>query len=254
MINVVLIGSGKVAYHLHKAMLGASGVALKQIIARSSQALLDFEASVPTADLNGTIQEADVYLLAVSDRAIAEVARQLPKQDALYVHTSGATDMEALGVHQRKGVLYPLQTFSKERPVDFHSVPLILEAGCDKDLSLLEDLSNALSNNVLKLTPAQRKQLHLAAVFANNFTNHMVALGEEICLNQGVQKELLRPLLRETWAKLETLSAAQAQTGPARRGDRRTLEAHLRWLNDPEKEELYKLISHSIANTYDQEL
>ena len=254
MINVVLIGSGKVAYHLHKAMLNASGVALKQIVARSSQALRDFEASVPTADLNGAIKEADVYVLAVSDRAIAEVARQLPKRDALYVHTSGATDLEALGIHQRTGVLYPLQTFSKKRPVDFHSVPLILEVGHQKDLSMLEDLANALSETVLKLTAAQRKQLHLAAVFANNFTNHMVALGEEICRKQGVQKELLRPLLQETWAKLETLSAAQAQTGPARRGDRRTQEAHLRWLKDPEKEELYKLISHSIAKTYDQEL
>lgn len=254
MINVVLIGSGKVAYHLHKAMLGASGVALKQIIARRPQALHGFEASVPIADLNGAIQEADVYVLAVSDRAITEVARQLPQREALFVHTSGATDMEALGEHHSKGILYPLQTFSKNRPVDFHSVPLILEVGREKDLSLLEDLANALSETVLNLTAVQRKQLHLAAVFANNFTNHMVALGEDICRKQGLQKELLRPLLRETWAKLETLSAAEAQTGPARRRDHRTLEAHLRWLEDPAKEELYQLISQSITNTYDQEL
>ncbi len=254
MIRIVLIGSGQVAYHLHKAMMNAKGVTLEQLVARRPEALGDFAPPIPRSSLKGPIAPADIYVLAVSDAAIAEVSAQLPSKDALFVHTSGATSREVLRGHSRTGVLYPLQTFSKDREIDFRKVPLILETGKPADLALLRDLALALSNSAYEFNEAQRKQLHLAAVFVNNFANHMVYLGEAACQDHGITEDLLKPLIRETWMKLETLSAFEAQTGPARRRDAKTLQEHLLLLDDPLRKQLYQLLSESITKTYEQEL
>ena len=197
------------------------------------------------------MEQADICLMAISDGAIGPVARQLARQGALLVHTAGAMGLEALGNIPRPGVLYPLQTFSREREVDFRTVPLCIETGNRDDLFLLRSLAESLSQNVVEIPTAQRRYLHLAAVFINNFTNHMVYLGEAVCREQGLPEHLLRPLLRETLEKLETLPAFEAQTGPARRGDRKTQEAHLSLLQDSLRRDVYQKISESIHQAYD---
>ena len=254
MIKVVLVGSGNVAYHMHRAMLKAPGISLLQLVARRPEALSEFDTSLPRTGLEGPLEQADVIVLAVSDTAIGEVARKLPGLDALMVHTSGASGVGVLGNQRKKAVMYPLQTFSKQRELTFQEVPLIIESERKEDSALLHRMASALSNTVVELNTLQRKYLHLAAVFLNNFSNHMVYLGESICQEQEIPMEILHPLIRETWAKLETLSAREAQTGPARRGDGQTQREHLGLLADSSKKELYKKISDSIANTYDQEL
>jgi hypothetical protein len=148
-------------------------------------------------------------------------------------------------------VLYPLQTFSRAGDVDFSEIPLCLETGQSQDLPLLRTLAESLSPKVFELKVAARRQLHLAAVFVNNFTNHMVFLGEALSREQGLPADLLHPLLQETFRKLETLNAFEAQTGPARRRDQVTQQAHLNMLTDPLQRELYKIISESIQQTYD---
>ena len=239
------------AYHLHRALRAASGVQLVQMVARRSDAFSEFEPGVPRGILGGAISEADVYLIAVADSAIESAAEHLQDKQGLVVHTSGARGLEALRGVSRPGVFYPLQTFSRGRDLDFGEIPLCLETGRPEDLQLLRTLGGSLSSRVLELGLAARRQLHLAAVFTNNFSNHMVCLGESICREQGLPEDLLHPLLRETFSKLETLSAFQAQTGPARRGDGVTRDAHLSLLRDPLRRELYQLISESIQKTYD---
>lgn len=221
------------------------------MVARRSDAFSGFDPGIPVGVLDGTIAEADVYLIAVADGAIEAVAGYLQDKTGLVAHTSGARDLGALRGISRKGVFYPLQTFSRERELDFGEIPLCLETGHPEDLPLLQKLAGSLSEQVLELDVRARRQLHLAAVFVNNFSNHMVYLGEALCREEGLAENLLRPLLRETFSKLETLSAYEAQTGPARRGDEVTRVAHLGRLKDSLRKELYQLISESIQRTYD---
>ena len=250
-IRIVLLGNGNVAFHLHRALLAASGVELVQLVARREDAYSDFEQGIPRGILGGTLKDADVYLIAVADNAIEAVSGHLRDMKGLVAHTSGALGPEALVGISRPGVLYPLQTFSRDRDVDFSEIPICLETGRPQDLPLLRSLSEAISTKVFELEARARRELHLAAVFINNFTNHMVCLGQALCQNQGLPADLLHPLLQETFRKLETLSAFQAQTGPARRRDRVTQQAHLSLLGDPLQRELYKIISESIQQTYD---
>lgn len=254
MIRVILIGSGNLAYHLHKALLGAQDVSLVGLVARRPEVLSDFEASVPKRTLGGTPDSADVFILAVADSAIADVMSHYEGKDGLFVHTSGAMGLEVLKGASRKGVLYPLQTFSRERAIEFQKVPLCIETGLESDAGVLLTLARALSTEVLEIPTAKRRALHLAAVYVNNFSNHMMYLGETICEEAGLSKSLLAPLLQETCTKATALSAYWAQTGPARRNDKETLQAHLHLLIGGKSKELYTKISESIYRTYEQEL
>lgn len=219
--------------------------------ARRGDAFSGFEPGIPRTVLGRPLLDADVYLIAVADNAIETVSKHLLEKTGIVVHTSGARGLEALRGVSRPGVLYPLQTFSRVRDLDFGEIPLCLETGRPEDLPLLRSLAESLSPKVFELDASARRQLHLAAVFVNNFTNHMVCLGEALCREQGLPDSLLHPLLQETFNKLETLSAYQAQTGPARRGDRVTQQAHLSLLTDPLRRELYEIISQSIQQSYD---
>lgn len=254
MIRVVLIGSGNLAYHLHKALLGAEDVMLTGLVARRPEALSDFDPVIPKKTLGTVPDAADVYILAVADGAIDDVMKNYQGVEGLFVHTSGAMDLMVLKDASRRGVLYPLQTFSKARAIDFKKVPLCIEAALESDAVLLTALARALSTQVLEIPTAKRRALHLAAVYVNNFSNHMMYLGETICAEAGLSKSLLGPLLDETCAKAKDLSAYSAQTGPARRNDTETLEAHLRMLTGEDDKELYIKISESIQRTYEQEL
>ncbi len=236
---------------MHRALHRSEGIELKQVVARRIEALSDFEPQVPRGILGDPVAEADVYVIAVADGAIEEVAGQLHKGPGLVVHTSGARDLQALEGVSRPGVLYPLQTFSRGRELDFEEIPLCIESRHREDLPLLRSLANALSRQVVELDLSARRRLHLAAVFVNNFSNHMVYLGEALCREAAVPDRLLQPLLRETYAKLESLTAYQSQTGPARRRDRITQEAHLSQLKDSLQRQLYQIISESIQQTYD---
>ncbi|MEJ2584922.1 MAG: DUF2520 domain-containing protein [Robiginitalea sp.] len=220
MIRIVLLGNGNVAFHLHRALHTTGGVELVQVVGRRPEAFSDFDPEISRGILGEPVAEADVYVIAVSDSAVEEVAGTLRDKSGLVVHTSGARDLEALKGIARPGVLYPLQTFSRERRLEFRDIPA-------------------------------RRQLHLAAVFVNNFSNHMVYLGETLCREQELPAALLHPLLRETFSKFEAPGPYQSQTGPARRGDRVTQEAHLRQLKDSLLRELYQIISESIERTYD---
>ena len=254
MIQVVVIGSGNVAQHLIKAFNNAAGVQLVQAFARHPGQL---EQLLPPEKITGSMDalaKADVYIIAVSDDAIATVAPQLPFSGRLVVHTSGSAGLNQPDGKNRRGVFYPLQTFSKNRAVDFLTVPLCLETEYPEDLTLLDTLAHALSDNVYAINSAQRQALHVAAVFVSNFTNHLYAIGNTICRENNIPFDILKPLIQETAGKISTLTPLQAQTGPAVRNDQKTLQKHLDFLHNDNQKAIYKLLTQSIQQAHGQEL
>ena len=235
--KVALVGGGNVATHLGRA-LEQAGFPLARI---NSRTLAD-------------IPEADVYIFSVKDDALPEVLSRFPRREGLFVHTAGSVPMSVFKPFaDRFGVLYPLQTFNKERAVDFSKVPLFIEANRPEDEQLLETIASRLSGRVVKLASESRKDLHLAAVFACNFVNHLYALSGDILEKNGLSWDLLRPLIEETADKIRELSPREAQTGPAIRHDQKTMEAHLALLADnPSMQAIYRLLSESIATNGEQ--
>lgn len=229
MISVLIIGNGNVAHHLHKAFTKAVDIHSTKISSRKVS----------------NIPDAMVTIIAVTDDAIAAVSSNIPNR--FVVHTSGSVHINALENTGSKGVFYPLQTFSKERDVSFDEIPLCLEATNHKDMQLLEALANAIGKNVVSINSEQRKCLHVAAVFVNNFTNHLFKIGNDLCDEFNVPFEILTPLIRETVLKIETLAPEKAQTGPALRNDTKTIEKHLHLLNK-QQQEVYTILTKSIQN------
>jgi len=192
--------------------------------------------------------KADLYVIAVFDDAIAKVSAQLPFENRLVVHTSGSVSLDALDKKNRKGSFYPLQTFSKKAEVDFSQIPIFLESENETDFELLEKVAEVISNKVYKINSEQRKALHVSAVFVNNFVNHLYQIGNEICVENKVPFEVLKPLILETANKVMRLSPKEAQTGPAIRNDKQTIASHLDFLLDENQKNIYKTLTQSIQN------
>jgi predicted short-subunit dehydrogenase-like oxidoreductase (DUF2520 family) len=229
MISLLLVGKGNVATHLHDTFLSIDNIVFTQISSR---------------DLKN-IPKADITIIAVSDDAIAEVSSKI--KNTFVVHTSGACSINELKNTTNKGVFYMLQTFSKDKKVDFNEVPFCLEAENKKDEEQLKELANLIGEKIYSINSEQRKALHVAAVFVNNFTNYMYNIGSDICKEHQVPFDILLPLIKETASKIETLSPEKAQTGPAIRKDKTTIKNHLDLLNK-EQQKIYKLITKSIQN------
>lgn len=250
--RISLIGSGKVAWQLAQALENA-GHYIEEIWSRQPEhaaQLVDhlYAAQVqPTLDFSDS--RAEIFLLAVTDSAAGAVAEALMlPPGALLAHTSGTLSMELLEPAAASyGVFYPLQTFSKEKKPDLSEVPFCVEASNRKGLKRLRKLAYSLSSKVYELDSNKRKVLHLAAVFACNFTNHLLRISEDILRDEGMDTQLLHPLIMETIEKSMRMGPAQSQTGPAVRGDQPVLEAHLELLEDhPQWAELYYLLSQDI--------
>ena len=246
MTKIVLLGAGNVGTHLYRALHNKEGLQLIQWYNRSLNNIE--KESVPfavTQNLNDII-EADLYIISVSDSVIPEISKALEGKKGIIAHTAGSISMEVLGAHENHGIFYPLQTFSKQKEVDFNQIPLCLEANQQENLNLLKKVAQAIGGPVHLIDSAQRKALHVAAVFVNNFTNHLYSIGEELCNAQKVPFSVLQPLIAETADKIKHLPPSQAQTGPAARGDQKILEDHLQYLTKESHQKLYQLISASI--------
>lgn len=247
MIRVCILGGGNVATHLAKAFLKASGVQLVQIYARTIAQVDAFKQQTSITNSLELLNDADVYIISVSDDAVAKVSAELVAKNKLVVHTSGSVSLDALQKHDRSGVFYPLQSFSKEKEVDFTTIPFCLETSHKEDYALLEQLASSIGKNIYAINSEQRKCLHVAAVFVNNFTNHMYKIGNDICNQYEVPFEVLAPLIQETAQKITALSPEEAQTGPAKRNDKKTIDNHLGLL-DEHQQKIYQLITKSIQN------
>ncbi len=254
MIRVVILGAGNVAQHLYAAFMNQKSIEVIQCYNRKGRLLHpDQKESSVIKDIT-TLQEADVYILAVRDDAIKKVSSQLPFQNRLVVHTSGSVPIDMLGNLNRKGVFYPVQTFSKDKDVDFDNVPFCVEARKEDDLHLLKNLAKSLSEKVFEISSEQRNILHVSAVFVNNFTNYLFSIGNDICKKYNVPFEILHPLLLETAKKAIKMSPDQAQTGPAIRKDNQTIERHLQIISDPLQKEIYQTLTRAIQSKYGKKL
>lgn len=245
MIKVAIIGGGNVATHLANAFSKTNEVSLVQMYARNIEQIEHLKEVTPITNSIELLTEADVYIIAVSDDAIDDVSRKIEQKNGLVVHTSGSVAMQSLQNSGRKGIFYLLQSFSKDKDVNFDEIPFCLEAENEEDLQLLETLAKSIGKKVYRINSEQRKRLHVAAVFVNNFTNHMYKIGADICNEYQVPFEVLLPLIQETAQKITELSPKAAQTGPAKRNDQKTIQNHLALLN-AEQQEIYKLITKSI--------
>lgn len=253
MIRISIIGSGNIAHHLITAIQKSPryGIDLElvQVFSRNSNnAVTRLVTSNQIICQYKDFLPADIYIIAVSDTAIQAVSEALPFKNQLVVHTSGSSAIDILDSKNRKGVFYPLQTFSKAKPVDFSTVPICLEAASLSDYNTLHQLAALLSQSVYAVNSEQRKGLHVSAVFVSNFVNHLYRIGNDICDQHQLSFDILKPLIQETAQKIMTLSPEQAQTGPAKRKDSLTINTHLQFLTDITQKEIYTLLTKSIID------
>ncbi|TJY35821.1 Rossmann-like and DUF2520 domain-containing protein [Pontimicrobium aquaticum] len=254
MISVTLIGAGNVATHLYKALKRAKDTTVIQWYSRNMSSISSFKNEVEiTNDIN-SLKTADVYIIAVSDSAISTLSSQLPFSNELVVHTSGSVSLHDLDKKHHRGVFYPLQTFTKGADLNFTEVPICIEVENKVHLQTLKNLSEALGCKHYRVNSDQRAALHLAAVFVNNFTNQLYRVAHEITESKSVDFNILKPLIKETASKIDTLSPYMAQTGPAVRNDNKTIKKHLKSLDKDIHKQIYELLTKSIKLTHGKKL
>lgn len=253
--SITIIGTGNVAWHLAPS-LEKAGHNINAIYGRcEDKALLLRERlnnPLLATSLDFSQSDSTVFIIAVSDNAIDSVASTiiLPEQ-AILVHTSGTASMSSLQVTglNNIGVFYPLQTISKTREISFCGLPLLIEASNSSTQHQLEKIGDSLHADTTVTSSSDRKGIHLAAVFANNFTNHMIDIAGQIMRQKSLDENLLKPLIRETVEKALAQSPSSAQTGPAARGDTSTMQNHIELLEfNLQLQDLYRLISKNIAD------
>lgn len=248
-MQTVIIGSGNVAYHLAKALV-ENKIPPAQIFGRNEQELkaISQELNIPYSTKN--LVDSAIYLICVSDHAVEDVSELIAKKDSVVAHTSGSLPIDILKGDYGKAVFYPLQTFSKSKKLEYSKIPFFIEAENEEDRQVLFELASAISENVMESTYEKRKYIHLTAVFACNFVNHLFSRAKEISDSQEIPFDYFLPLIDETVQKIHEIEPKSAQTGPAVRNDRRILELHKQLLKD-ESLTIYKTMNHSIQKMYE---
>ena len=248
-MNIVIIGSGNVAYHLAKAFT-ENNISVKQIFGRNETDLKAISDELKISYSIDSLEDADLYIISVNDSSIAEVSKKIQKNDALVAHTSGSVSRDTLCGTYRKSVFYPLQTFSKSKRLDYSEIPFFIDAESEEDKNTLKKLAEKISDKVLFADDEKRKYIHLTAVFACNFTNHLFARAKEISDSQNIPFDYFLPLIDETTKKIHELEPKKAQTGPAIRNDEKVLTLHEELISNEEQLKIYKTMNESIKKMY----
>lgn len=246
--SISIIGTGNLAFHLGTSLVD-EGVQIDYVFGRNEEKATALANRLHARSANKISEiESDLVLICVSDDAISEIIAQFPEQQKI-AYTSGSVELDNFKNHKNVGVFYPLQTFSINRTIQLNEVPFLIEATNSDFSKELIDLAWKLSSNVTYADSQERKRYHLAAVWVNNFTNHMVYQAKTIAERNALNWDFLLPLLKETTAKASSMNPKDAQTGPARRNDNATIRAHEAMLKGMQKE-IYTLLSKSIKDTY----
>jgi predicted short-subunit dehydrogenase-like oxidoreductase (DUF2520 family) len=248
-MNIVFIGAGNLATHLATVM-HQKGMHIVQVYSHTAENAAVLAKQLGCDSTSGLKQlnpTADLYVFALKDAFLLEVLAQIAPNNGLWVHTAGSVPMDIFAPYaSRYGVLYPMQTFSKQRKVNFNEIPLFLEANSEKEEEILKQIAYSITPNIQILSSERRKALHLAAIFACNFTNHCYTLAANLLKEQDVPFEILLPLIQETAEKVLSMPPHTAQTGPAIRYDQNVIESHLQSLTSPNLKNIYQLMSASI--------
>jgi predicted short-subunit dehydrogenase-like oxidoreductase (DUF2520 family) len=248
--KICVIGAGNVGTRLALSFQ-AAGLQIVQVYSRTQRSALELASKLGTActtDIKNLTPDADIYLICVPDIIIGPLSSKIPAKNKMLIHTAGSVDIKVLEHNGGlRGVFYPMQTFSKFKEIDFSQVPMFIEGSCQESEEVLYALSRLLSHKVYSINSEQRKSLHLAAVFACNFANHMYGIADDILRRSGMHFEILKPLIKETSDRIQKLAPRDCQTGPAVREDLDILEAHMALLDsDPVYKDLYRIASNSI--------
>ena len=251
-MKVTLIGAGNLATQLGKSLKKA-GVIISQVYSRtedSARTLGELLEAEWLTDIKALRDEADIYIFSVKDSVLNELISEVCKGrgDKLFLHTAGSMPMSCFeGKALHYGVFYPMQTFSKSKDVDFEHIPVFIEGNSIETEDVIRSLANKLTQRVIRLSSADRKYLHLAAVWACNFTNYCYMVASDILGEHDIPFDVMLPLINETTEKIQKISPKEAQTGPAVRGDRNVMSKQLELMNGKEDlQELYQMLSKGI--------
>jgi predicted short-subunit dehydrogenase-like oxidoreductase (DUF2520 family) len=254
-MRIVFVGAGNLATNLALELKRRS-FRIVQVYSRtmeSATALAGEIACPATNNVAEIVSDAELYIFSVKDDALPELLKQMPSNNGLWVHTAGSVPMNIFKPYSENfGVIYPFQTFSKTRRVDFKAVPFFIEANTPENLKKLRKVCSQLSGSVAELSSEKRRYLHLTGVFACNFANHLYTISKKLLEKEDIPFDVLLPLIDETTAKVHTLSPEAAQTGPAVRYDKKVIDRHLTMLDDSRLREIYRLISENIYETSKQ--
>jgi predicted short-subunit dehydrogenase-like oxidoreductase (DUF2520 family) len=256
-MKAVVIGAGNVGTHFAYA-LQKEGVKITQVVSRTMKSAVELASKMEcsfTTDLSEVYTKADMYFVCVTDKSIQQVIRNLNVGDKLIIHTSGSVGIDVFYDNaQNYGVVYPLQTFSKFKDINYGEIPFFIEANSNENEIILYNFLKKISPHVTVANSQQRCMIHLSAVFACNFTNHMCTISEKLMKDQKLKFDIFKPLLRETFEKITKYSPSVSQTGPAIRNDIQVINKHIDVLSDkPDLQEVYRIISNSIMKNHAKE-
>jgi predicted short-subunit dehydrogenase-like oxidoreductase (DUF2520 family) len=252
--GIVILGTGNVAANFVDAIKDTD-VKVIQVYGRNIEKARELSAKINAEAINYVSNinpDLQIYFFMLSDTGIVETVKQIKINNGILVHTAGSLSMDIFkGKAENYGVFYPFQTFSKDFPVDLGEVPVCIEASNEFTLESLKDFAEKLGCKAYRLNEEKRQYLHLSGVFACNFMNHCIFLGEKILEEQGIDKEIIRPLLEQSFKKAMAIGAENSQTGPAKRMDKLIIEKHLELLkNNEQMFDVYKVLTDSIYKTY----
>ena len=250
MIKIILLGAGNVGHHLSKAFNKSTEIDLVQWYSRDNSKVSYNDIDTEIINDLSKIKSADIYVISISDSYVGEISKKLNVSEKLVVHTSGSLDLSIIDSKNRRGVFYPLQTLSKNKEIELAKVPICIESENNKDLVLLETISKYIGCKTHKIDYNQRKILHLAAIFSNNFVNHMFTIAKEILDDKNLDFNILKPLINETVDKIHKLDPENAQTGPAIRNNNEIILNHIKTLKKDDHKKLYELMTKLIKDKY----
>lgn len=252
-MKIAFIGAGNLATHL-AIKLFDSGHQITQIYSRtveSAKKLAERVGASYSINISEIADQADLYIFSVKDSVLEALIREMPHHNGLWLHTAGSMSADMFKAEMDNfGVLYPLQTFSKEKPLNWNDIPIFIEANNEEVLLKIRTLAADLSDKIYNLPSEKRIYIHASAVFACNFVNHMYDQAKRLTDSIDVPFDVLLPLIKETCDKIYSIPPHEAQTGPAVRFDTNVMQKHLDLLTDEDASELYKLISRSIYNSF----
>lgn len=247
--EITIIGSGNIATQLGIALHKANFI-IKQIISRNpiTGKVLAQELQSQFVNSLSMIQEADLIIIATNDDSIEKVSNEIP--DYPTVHTSGNTNLKALNKQNKYGVIYPVQSLHKDDDIDFKKIPICIEANSMKFKEEIIKVISKISSSIFCLNSNERKYIHLSAVIASNFSNHLYAIAKEILDKKKLNFNILKPLIIATASKIELNDPLTNQTGPAKRKDTKTINEHLKIIDNKNYKKIYKLISNNIIENH----
>lgn len=247
-INISLIGTGRLSFNLMNEILDNKSLSLNQIYGRSKFRPKNISDQIEYIKEIKNLKKSDFYFIAVSDTEIEKISNKINSYDGIVIHLSGSTNINVLSIHKNHGVFYPLQTFSYDSNLSFKQIPILIEANSKINLSKIKKLADIFSKKVYKMNSSKRLVCHISATIANNFSNHMIVSAEKILEENKINKSIIKPLIFETFNKLNKMSAKDAQTGPALRNDYITIEKHVKQLVNSDFLDLYKEVTKNIKS------